>query len=78
MLIKRYILFKNYPRILKDLIVSHGIASEIIVYNLVSEIKPDSFGYVDHDWRGPFKKFDLSSHISGMIVMATEGHFLIN
>lgn len=43
---------------------SHALAMNWVFYNLIVEIKPDYFGYLDHDCF-PYKKFDLSSHISG-------------
>lgn len=43
---------------------SHALAMNWVFYNLVIEIKPDYFGYLDHDCF-PYKKFDLSTRISG-------------
>lgn len=43
---------------------SHALAMNWVFYNLVIEIKPDYFGYLDHDCF-PYKKFDLSAHLSG-------------
>jgi hypothetical protein len=42
----------------------HALAMNWIFYNLVIEIKPYYFGYLDHDCF-PYKKFDLSTRISG-------------
>ena len=43
---------------------SHALAMNWIFYNLVVEIKPYYFGYLDHDCF-PYKKFDLSTLQSG-------------